>query len=84
MGGYSPSIAPSHSVDDDHERDLVNHQEGGTFTPVKARLDSEKFSGVSIRGIPKGSDEGEVIELLVKSGLNAVNTKKVTFSHSHK
>ena len=78
--GYSPSVVPSHDLDAEHDRDLVDQQDGGIFTPVKAEVDSNKFTGVSIRGIPKGTDEGEVIELLVKSGLNAANTENVTFS----
>ena len=78
--GYSPSVKPSQNVDAEHESDLVDQQDGGIFTPVKAQTDSKKFTGISIKGIPKGTDEGEVVELLVKSGLDAANTDKVTFS----
>ena len=35
--GYSPSVVPSHNLDAEHDRDLVDQQDGGIFTPVKLR-----------------------------------------------
>ena len=45
-------------------------QVGGTFTPAKvASADPEKFAGVSIRQFPKETDQGEIMDLLTRSGL---------------
>ena len=39
------------------------------FTPAKSLTNPERYSGVSIRQFPKDTDPGEIIELLVQSGL---------------
>ena len=53
-------------LDDDHR---VQQQHGGTFTPVKDSPNTEKFTGVSIKQVPKEIDSGEILEFLIKCGL---------------
>ena len=80
--GYSPSAQLVSDVNDEHEFDAVNQQDGGVFTPPKISSDSESFKGVSIKGIPKDTDQAQVIELLVESGLASTNTEKIKFSNN--
>ena len=69
--GYSPENLQlgkedDLQLDDDHR---VQQQHGGTFTPVKDSPNTEKFTGVSIKQVPKEIDSGEILEFLIKCGL---------------
>ena len=39
------------------------------FTPTKSLSDPDRYNGVSIRQFPKDTDTGEIMELLIQSGL---------------
>ena len=39
------------------------------FTPTKSLSNPDRYNGVSIRQFPKDTDTGEIIELLIQSGL---------------
>ena len=71
--GYSPENVELADLnnDDDHENDPNPiQQEGGKFTPPKVpTADPEKFAGVSIKTFAKDTDQCEIIELLIASGL---------------
>lgn len=80
--GYSPQNLEVSDLLGEHETDdgPVLQQDGGNFTPSKAPSDAEKFTGVSLKQFPRDTDHGEIIELLVNSGLpeskkNNVNIK---------
>ena len=77
--GYSPSTGLVDDVGDEHDKILVDQQDGGIFTPVKRVSETNKFAGVSIKGIPQDTDQGKVVELLVESGLDASKTEKIAF-----
>ena len=47
----------------------AHQQMGGKFTPPKRVTEPEKFSGVSIKQIPKETDHGDLMEFLVRAGL---------------
>ena len=48
----------------------VPQQTGGSFTPKKGPvINTESFAGVSIKSFPRGVDDGEIMEFLVKCGL---------------
>ena len=78
--GYSPSTSLSDDVGAEHDRNLADQQDGGTFTPAKCVSETNKFAGVSIKGIPQDTDQGKVVELLVESGLDASKTEKIAFT----
>ena len=68
--GYLPGVVEMAAVYDDHGED--SEQVAGNFTPSKKLSNPEKYGGVSIRQFPKETDSGEIMELLVKSGLPEV------------
>ena len=78
--GYSPYTSLADDVGAEHDRNLADQQDGGTFTPAKCVSETNKFAGVSIKGIPQDTDQGKVVELLVESGLDASKTEKIAFS----
>ena len=68
--------------DCEDENDNIGQQTGGTFTPQKgAEVDTSKFRGVSIRQLPKDTDPGKVIELLVGCGLPETKRETVAFDN---
>ena len=79
--GYSPEnleLGEDGLQLDEDQR--VHEQHGGTFTPVKVSPNTEKFTGVSIRQFPKESDNGEIIEFLIKCGLPESKTENLTLN----
>ena len=78
--GYSPGRLELPEVEPDAS---VTEQEGGSFTPLKAApIDGEKFTGVSIKQFSKETDHGEIMELLVKSGLPEIKIEKVKINNN--
>ena len=73
--GYLPGDVEMASIYDDHGDS--SEQTGGTFTPIKPLTNAEKYSGVSIQQFPKETDSGEIMELLVNSGLPEANKESV-------
>ena len=71
--GRKLDICPE--VDDDMcETDAANltQQIGGKFTPAKVtEVEHSKFTGVKIMTFPKGTDDCQIFELLLESGLPA-------------
>ena len=66
--GYSPTNTIVSDLDPEVTK--VTEHEGCSFTPVKTvQVDEEKFTGVSIRQIPKGTDHGDIMDLLGGCGL---------------
>ena len=66
--GYVPSEVDlsAETVDD---VDISNHEQ---FTPAKSQVlvcDSSKYAGVRISSFPKSTDNGQIVEFLVNSGL---------------
>ena len=81
--GYSPNKEESDIAIAvvDHEEQL-SYQDGGTFTPQKSLSDSDKFSGVVIKNIPKETDQGHIVEFLVLSGLPEAMKENITINNS--
>ena len=77
--GYSPN---NEVVDDDTEPNQLEHSEkaGDGFTPHKPPSEPTKFTGVSVKNIPKEADPGEVVEFLVMSGLPEAKRNEVVIS----
>ena len=66
--GYAPGdIVEIASIYDD----FGDHSEHPStdFTPTKSLSNPARYSGVSIRQFPKDTDTGEIMELLIQSGL---------------
>ena len=52
------------------------------FTPSKSfDINPERFTGVSIKHFPRDTDEGLIVEFLVKSGLPENKTDKIIFGN---
>ena len=71
--GYAPGEVEMAAVYDEHteyeESGNIQQQMGGIFTPPKKVSQPEKFSGVSIKQIPRDTDHGDIMEFLVGAGL---------------
>ena len=71
--GYAPGEVEMAAVyDEDTEYEESGHNQkqiGGTFTPPQKMSEPEKFSGVSIKQIPRDTDHGDVMEFLIEAGL---------------
>ena len=71
--GYAPGEVEMAAVyDEDTEYEESSHNQkqiGGTFTPPQKMSEPEKFSGVSIKQIPRDTDHGDVMEFLIEAGL---------------
>ena len=83
--GYSPEKAElSADLNEIHEdNENLVQQEGGIFTPSKgAAGDNDKFTGVSIKTFPKGTEETQIIELLLSSGLPVTNLNEINIKPS--
>ena len=77
--GYSPAngAAPDQSAIQEIEPEMLQ-QEGGKFTPKKgAASEQEKFAGISLKTFPKETDDCQIVELLVASGLPVTNMADV-------
>ena len=76
--GYSPDVLDIAAAYDDHgegvEVHQLNQQVGGGFTPAKVISNPDKFTGVIVKQFPKETDDGDVMEFLIRSGLP--NTSK--------
>ena len=48
---------------------VFDEQTGGYFTPTKLVTEPGSYGGVSIGRFPKDTDPGDIVELLVTSGL---------------
>ena len=66
--GYHPEDEEIAAVYDDHGEN-PGQQVGGEFTPIKIVSSPEKYGGVSIRQFLKDTDPGDIMQLLVESGL---------------
>ena len=66
--GYTPEDKDSRKLTEGAHSELVA-QEGGEFTPAKVTSSIDKFTGISLKNIPKDTDHGLIVELLIKSGL---------------
>ena len=78
--GYSPSeVELGDNINEDLENcNEITQQDGGIFTPQKAFTDdSEKYSGVSIKTFPRETDHGDIVEFLIKSGLDVDDMDKI-------
>ena len=81
--GYSPDKLGD--VQNSESEDSVSQQTGGIFTPKKGPvLDTDKFTGVSIKSFPKDTDHGEIVEFLVKCGLPEMKRNCVNFNTNGK
>ena len=84
--GYSPEkvelCADLNEIHEDEEN-LVQ-QEGGFFTPRKGaeRGDNDNFTGVSIKSFPKDTEETQIIELLLSSGLPVTDLNEISIKPS--
>ena len=60
-----------------------SQHEGGSFTPAKGLLtNTGPFTGVSIRKLPRGADQGDILELLITCGLPETKTENVSFNNN--
>ena len=76
--GYSPDNLDLTEIRDSEK---VSNQNGGSFTPPKgAIIDTGKFTGVSIKQFPKGTDQGHIVEFLVNCGLPETKTDNISFN----
>ena len=73
--GYNPGQVELN--DEINEEHVV--QDGGLFTPVKLPTDPDKFGGICVKMIPKETDQAEVIEFLITSGLSETNKENISF-----
>ena len=76
--GYSPeNVEIAEDLDEKDGQDIESglvQQEGGKFTPAKVLSDgNDKFTGVVLKTFPKDTDECQIVELLLESGLPALN-----------
>ena len=78
--GYSPHSEASILEETDGE--YVDKQIGGFFTPQKVVSSPEKYVGVCIKNLPKDLDHGELVELLIETGLpeEKIELIKVSFN----
>ena len=60
----------------------VVEQNGGEFTPMKVNSSPDKFTGVTIKNIPRNVDHGEVMEFLVNCGVPQSAKDHVTISEN--
>ena len=72
--GYSPGELEHAAAYDDHGEDqdeveVSSPKAVAGFTPVKVVSEPEKFAGVTVKQFPKGTDDGDIMEFLVSSGL---------------
>ena len=74
--GYSPEhVELDHGVLEEHDS-----QDGGMFTPNKGQAqETSKFAGVSVKMIPKETDQGEIVEFLIGSGLPESSKENISF-----
>ena len=83
--GYSPeNVEVNTDLDDIYEdEDMLVQQEGGMFTPKKAAEGGdEKFTGVSIKAFPKDTENTQIIELLLSTGLPVTNLDEIDIKPS--
>ena len=79
--GYTPGDIdlPQADQDDFEIEPAVCQQTGGTFTPVKAVVNPELYTGVKIKAFPEGTDHGAILEFLMTSGLAEEKKEGVQF-----
>ena len=77
--GYTPDNKDTMQLTEDGDGELVT-QEGGDFTPIKATSSTEKFTGVSLKNIPRDTDHGLIVELLIQSGLPESKKDSITIN----
>ena len=83
--GYSPDKAEvSDDLNEIHEdEENLVQQDGGIFTPRKgAESDTDKFTGVSIKTFPKDTEETQIVELLLSSGLPVTDLNEINLKPS--
>ena len=62
--GYSPEDSSLEG-----KESYIEQQIGGEYTPIKVVSSPNRFSGISLKNLPKEHDYAKVVELLVESGL---------------
>ena len=79
--GYTPKEGcfPD-DVHGDPAVEVLQEQQGGTFTPLKTSSDPDSFRGVCIKTFPRDTDQGAVMEFLVSSGLDENHRDDVNFN----
>ena len=78
--GYTPKGDTfSDDVHEGLEKEVVQEQEGGSFTPVKVNSDPELFKGVCIKTFQKETDHALIMEFLIRSGLDEKHKDDVSF-----
>ena len=79
--GYSPDNVNLSEIEaNDTKLEELVHQEGGSFIPPKVHpLDTSKFTGVTIKQLPRDADQGEVVEFLINCGLSENHRDKIKF-----
>ena len=85
--GYVPGEIEIAAVYDEHvEYDAGSgagvQQVGDKFTPPKKVAEPEKYSGVNIKQFPKETDNGDIMEYLVSSGLPEGLKDNVVIRHN--
>ena len=78
--GYSPPSETPECLDEAAEDDITQ-KEGGAFTPVKIHSAVKKFSGVSVKQFPRGTDQGEIVEFFVGCGLPDGKRDSIVFDN---
>ena len=79
--GYHPEDEEIAAVHDDHGEGL-EQQIGGEFTPIKLASNPDKYGGVSIKQFDKDTDQGEIMSLLIASGLPESKKDSVFFRNN--
>ena len=79
--GYTPEEVEIAAVYDEHNK-YEDAADSGTqvpvvFTPAKQASDPDKFSGISIKQLPKETDHGDIMEFLIKAGLPESKSENV-------
>ena len=77
--GYTPDNKDAMKLAEGGNSELVT-QEGGSFTPTKSISSTEKFTGVSLKNIPKDTDHGLIVEFLIKAGLPEPKKEFITIN----
>ena len=79
--GYSPKVNTlCDDVTLDDEEVVQQGLHGESFTPAKGYSDPSLFKGVCIKTFPKDTDQGVIMEFLIKSGLDEKHMDDVTFN----